>query len=85
MDQTHHLPTLNSYSISLSVNSCLVFYLKVFLYHTEALGRGQIDPSFPLHLFGNNRQHMPVCAKIVSSWLRKVISTAMAQMSLGTL
>ena len=34
-------------------------------------------------LLGNNRQHWPVCAKTISSWVRKVLCVAKAHMSLG--
>ena len=34
--------------------------------------------------FGNNRQHMPVCAKTISSLVRKVLCMAKTHMSLGT-
>ena len=34
---------------------------------------------------GNNRQHQPVCAKTISSWVWKVFSVAEAHMSLGSL
>ena len=34
---------------------------------------------------GNNRQHQPVCAKTISSWVRKVLFVAKAHMSLGPL
>ena len=33
---------------------------------------------------GNNRQHWPVCAKTISSGVRKVPSVAKAHMSLGS-
>ena len=33
---------------------------------------------------GNKRQHMAVCDKIISSWVRKVLSMAKTHMSLGT-
>ena len=33
----------------------------------------------------NKRQHIPVCAKAVSSWVRKILSTAKVHMSLDTL
>ena len=32
---------------------------------------------------GNNRQHRLVCAKTISSWVRKVLCVAKAHMSLG--
>ena len=34
---------------------------------------------------GNNRQHGPVCAKTISSWVWKVLSVAKAHISLGSL
>ena len=34
---------------------------------------------------GNNRQHMPICAEMVSSWVRRGLSIAKAHMSLGTI
>ena len=34
---------------------------------------------------GNNRQHRPVCAKTISSWVRKVLGVAKTHMSLGSL
>ena len=39
--------------------------------------------SFPF--LSNNRQHMPVSAKMISAWIGKVFSFAKAHMSLGTL
>ena len=36
------------------------------------------------HFLGNNRQHRPVCAKSISSWVRKVLCVAKAHMSLGS-
>ena len=33
---------------------------------------------------GSNRQHMPVCARTISSWVRKVLSIAKAHVSPGT-
>ena len=36
-------------------------------------------------VLGNNRQHWPVCAKTISSWVRKVLGVAKAHMSLGSL
>ena len=44
------------------------------------------DESHVTSLFlGNNRQHMPVCAKTISSWVRKVLCVAKAHMSPGSL
>ena len=35
--------------------------------------------------WGNNRQQRPVCAKTISSWVRKVLHVAKAHMSPGSL
>ena len=35
--------------------------------------------------WGNNRQHWPVCAKTISSWISKVLFVAKAHMSLSSL
>ena len=44
------------------------------------------DGSCVTSLFlGNNRQHWPVCAKAISSWVRKVLCIAKAHMSPGSL
>ena len=44
-----------------------------------------MDEPHVLSLLGNNRQLMSVCAKMISSWPRKVLGIAKAQISLGTL
>ena len=33
------------------------------------------------YFLGNNRQHRPICAKTISSWVRKVLCVAKAHMS----
>ena len=35
--------------------------------------------------FGHNRKHLPVCAKTISSWVRKVLGITKAHMSPSTL
>ena len=73
---------IESYS---RVNLCPVFYLKAYLRHTESF-RKKSDGSQVTSLFlGNNRQHWPVCAKTISSWVWKVLSVAKANMSPGSL
>ena len=60
------------------------FYLKAYLRHTEPF-RKKADGSCVTSLFlGNNRQHGLVCAKTISSWVRKVLSVA-KDMSPGSL
>ena len=50
---------------------------------TEPL-RKKSDKSEVSSMFlGNNRQHMPVCAKTISSWVRKVSCIAKAHIPLG--
>ena len=54
------------------LNVCPVFHLKGYLRKTEPF-RKESDGSQVFSLFlGNNRQHMPVCAKMISSSVRKV-------------
>ena len=68
-----------------SVHLCPVFYLKAYLRCTESF-RKKSDGSQMTSLFlGNNRQHWPVCAETISSWVWKVLSVAKAHMSLGSL
>ena len=70
---------LESHSI---VNPYPVFYLKAYLRHTEPF-RKKTDGLHVTFLFwGNNRQHRPVCAKTISSWVRKVLCVAEAHISL---
>ena len=65
-----------------NVNLCPVFYLKAYLRCTEPF-RKKPDGSHVTSLFlGNNRQHRPVCAKTISSWVRKDLCVAKAHLSL---
>ena len=78
-----HLPP--QVCIEFHSNLCPVFYLKAYLRYTESF-RMKPDGSHVTSLFlGNNRQHWPVCAKAISSWVRKVLCVAKAHMSLGSL
>ena len=66
-------------------NLCLVFHLKAYLRCTESF-RTKPDGWCVTSLFlGNNRQHWTVCAKTISSWVRKVLCVAKAHMSLGSI
>ena len=68
-----------------NVNLCPVFYLKAYLRCTESL-KMKPDGSRVTSLFlSNNRQHQLVCAKTISSWVRKVLCVAKAHMYLGSL
>ena len=63
----------------------LFFYLKAYLRHTESF-RMKTDGSHVTSLFfGNNRQHQPVCAETISSWVRKVLCVVKTHMSLVSL
>ena len=80
-----HLPPQICIESHSNVNLCHVFYLKAYTRHTEPL-RTKPDGLHVTSLFlGNNRQHRPVCAKTISSWVRTVLCVARAHMSLGTL
>ena len=84
-DHLGHLPPQICIKSHSNVNLCPVFYLKAYLRHTESF-RMKSDGSPVTSLFlGNNRQHQPVCAKTISSWVWKVLSIAKAYMSLGSL
>ena len=68
-----------------SVNLCPVFYFKVYIPSIESFTK-KLDGSWVCSPFwGNNRQHRPVCAKMISFWVRKVLSIPKEYMSLGTL
>ena len=53
----------------------LFFYLKAYLRYTESL-RKKSGGCRVTSFLGNNRQHWPVCAKTISSWVWKVLSVA---------
>ena len=56
----------------------LFFILKAYLRCTESF-RKKSDGSRVTFLFlGNNKQHLPVCTKTISSWVWKVLSVAKA-------
>ena len=75
-DYLGHLPPQIHIESHSSVNLCPVFYLKAYLRCTESF-RKKSDGSRGTSLFlGNNRQHQPVCAKTISSWVRKVLGVA---------
>ena len=70
MDWPGNLPPqicIDSHSI---VSLCNVFYLKAYLHCTEPF-RKKSGGSWVSSLFlGNNRKHMPVCTKMISSQVR---------------
>ena len=76
MDQFGHLlPQIHSYS-HFNVNLCHVFYLKTYVCHPDPFWK-KLDGCHVSSLFpGNNRQHMPVCVKMICTWVRKVLCIA---------
>ena len=85
-DHLGHLPPQVHIESHSNVNLCPAFYLKAYLRCTESF-RTKPDGSHVTSLFflGNNRQHQPVCAKTISSWVRKVLCVTKAHMSPGSL
>ena len=84
-DCPSHLPSQVCIESHSNVNLCPVFYLKIYLRHTKPF-RMKPDGSFVTSPFlGNNRQHWPVCVKIISSLVKKVLCVAKAHVSLGSL
>ena len=82
MDQLGHIPPQNPIE-------CLIpmliffsaFYLKAYLRHTEPF-RKKPDGSHVTSLFlGKNKQHGPVCAETIYSWVRKVLCIAKTHVS----
>ena len=83
-DQPGHLPPKICIESHSNVNLCPVFYLKAYLRYTESF-RQKPDGLCVTFLFlGNNRQHRWVCAKTISSWVRKVLHVAKAHIFLGS-
>ena len=80
-DHLGHLPPQICIESCTNVNLALFFYLKAYLRCTEPF-RMKSDGSLFL---GSNWQHQPVCAKTISSLIRKVCCVAKAHMSLGSL
>ena len=66
----------------------LIFGLFLFegLFEAYLTFRKKYYKSHVTSLFlDKNRQHKPVCAKTISSWVREVLCVAKAHMSLGSL
>ena len=80
-----HLPPQIHIESHSNVNLCPVFYLKAYLRCTESFRKKPDGPQVTSFFLGNNRQHRHVCAKTISSWVRKVLGVAKAHMSLGSL
>ena len=67
-----------------NVNLCPVLYLKAYLWHSELFSKKSDGSQVSSLMTDNNRQQIPVCAKTISFWGRKVLRTTRAHMSLGT-
>ena len=83
-DHLGHLPPQIHIESHSNVNLCHVFYLKAYLRHTEQFRMKPDGLHMRSLLGGNNRQHKLVCAKSISSWVRKALCVAKAHMSLGS-
>ena len=80
-----HLPSKIIIESHSNFNLYPVFYLKVCLCHIKHF-RKKSDGSWASSLFlSNNGLHLLVCAKMVSSWVRKIVGIWKAHVSLGTL
>ena len=80
-----HLPPQIHIESHSNINVCPVFHLNADLQCTEPF-RKKSDGSQVSSLFlGNSRQHIPISAKMIFPWVRKVLSIAKVYMSLGTL
>ena len=81
-DQLGHLLPQTHIELHFNINLCSLFYLNAYLWHTEHFNK-KLGGSWVSSLFiGKNRQHKPVHTKIISSWVRKVLSIAKANLSL---
>ena len=59
----------------------LFFYLNIYLRCTEPIRMKPDGLHVTSFFLSTNRQHRPVCAKTISSWVRKVLCVAKAHMS----
>ena len=84
-DHLGHLPPQICIESHTNVNLCPVFYLKAYLRFTEPFRTKPDGSCLTSLILGNDRQHRPVCAKTIFSWLRKVLCVAKAHMSPGSL
>ena len=84
-DHLGYLPPQIHIESHSSVNLCPVFYLKAYWRHTESFRTNPDGCHVTSPFLGNNRQHWSVCAKTISSWVRKVLCITKAHMSPGSL
>ena len=70
MYQPHNFPPQIHIESQSNVTFCLVSYLKSYLHYTGPF-RKKLDGSLMYSLFwGNNRQDITICAKMITSWVR---------------
>ena len=69
MDQSDHLLPQIHIEYHSNIILCLEFYLKANLHHTEPFRKKSGGSHVSSMLFGSNRQHMPVCAKMISFYV----------------
>ena len=70
----------------LNLTLMLVFALSFTLRLTTEPFRKRLDEPAMYSLFGgNNRQYVPICTKMIYSWVRKVLGIEKAHMSPSTL
>ena len=84
-DHQGHLPFQICIKSHSNVNLCPVFYLKAYLRCTEPFRKKSDGLCVTSPFFSNNRLYRTVCAKTISSWVRKVLCVAKAHMSPGSL
>ena len=81
IDQLGHLPPEICFDSHSNVNFCPIFYLKGYLHHTKPFRKTSDGPYVSSPFLGDN---MPGCAKMISSWGRKILVIAKAYMFLAT-
>ena len=82
MDSLGLLPHEICFKSHLIVNVCAVLYLRVYLCHMEPFGK-KSHGSQVSSLLDNCRQQMPVCARMISSWVTNILSITKDHLSPG--
>ena len=84
-DYPGHLPPQICIESHSNINLCPIFIWRLISGVLNLLGWSLMDHLWPFSFLGNNRQHRPVSAKTISSWVRKVLCVTKSHMSLGSL
>ena len=84
MDQPGYLQPHICIESHSNVNLYIFFHLEVYICHNESFRKSWMELVYFLCLHSNRKQ-MPVCAKMISSEVRKVSGIAKAHMSPNTL